>query len=127
MLALPRAASSLRAGATALKAGWKREEKGRTRLLQHALQSINRQIDRHPERFEHVRPAAARGDAAVAVLGQFGPRPRGDEHDRGGNVEQPELVAARAADIEQRPNAGWRGKGLRVTKEGLGKCSDFLR
>ena len=52
--------------------------------------------------FEHVGGAAFRGDAAIAVLGDFGSGSGGDQCGAGGDVEGAEAIAAGSAGIEER-------------------------
>ena len=70
-------------------------------FLEHRGKLVRREIRRDAERTEHVGPAAARGDAAIAVLHHAQAGTGRNKHDRGRNVEQPEFVAARAADVDE--------------------------
>ncbi len=56
-------------------------------------------LDLRAERLQHIGRAAARADAAVAVLGDGQAARRGDEPGRGRHVDQPRPVAASAAAI----------------------------
>ena len=106
--------------------GRRKEEAEPVRL--HAAPEVGgREVDADAERFEHVGPAAFAGDGAVAVLHHARAAGGEEEHDGGGDVEEFELVAAGAADIEHRPREA-RGIEPRIDgqrKQRLGKGGDL--
>ena len=77
-----------------------REQEGPARLVEAALDRLQRRVDAHPELLEHVGAAAAAAHRAVAVFGHghaaAGDHQRGD----GGDVEGPGAVAARPAGVD---------------------------
>ena len=62
---------------------------------------FRRQIDLHPQRFEHVGAPAQTRRRAIAVLGDFAPRARHHERRRRGDVVGVLPVPARAARVYQ--------------------------
>ena len=74
----------------------------------HSSQPLGRQVDLHPKRFEHIGAAAARSDAAIAMLHHGDAAGREDEHDRRGNIEEIEPVSAGPADIDHRSRQFFR-------------------
>ena len=76
-----------------------REQEAEAGLVEQRRAPLRRKVDLRAERFEHVGRAAARADAAVAVLGDRQSAGRRDEGRRGRDVDQPRAVAAGAAAI----------------------------
>ena len=82
-------------------------------------------LRRDAEGVEDVRRARARGDGAVAVLGDARPRARRDEGRGGRNVEGSRGVAAGAAGIDRR-EAVRQGHAYRPVVEGRGESRHLL-
>jgi hypothetical protein len=76
-----------------------REQEAEAGLVEQLRALVGAQLDLRAERFEHVGRAAARADAAVAVLGDRQAAGGGDEGGRGRDVDQARAVAAGAAAI----------------------------
>ena len=76
-----------------------REQEAEAGLVEQSARVFGGDVDLRAERFEHVGRAAARADAAVAVLGDRQPAGRGDERRRGRDVDQARAVAAGPAAI----------------------------
>jgi hypothetical protein len=104
----------------------RREEKAGAADLEHFALLLRGCLDLDAKRLENIRAPTARSDTAVAVLDHPRTGSRGNEHDRGGNIEKPELVAASAADVEDttdsRRNIKWNSgaKKLRGESPDLG-------
>ena len=59
------------------------------------------------------------------MLDHPGPGSRGNEHHRGGNIEEPEFVAAGAADVEDTADSRRNIEGNRGAKELRGKSPNL--
>ncbi len=86
----------------------RREQKSHARLLDASAQNVRRQIDPDTELLQHIRAAAARGDAAVPVLHHRRAARREDENAGRRDIEKIHAVAARPAHIEHRPREARR-------------------
>ena len=94
-----------------------------------------RKVNDNPERFQHVRAAAAAGDRPVPVLRHADSACRGHQRDRRGHVECAVAVAAGSARVKQRlvtPQGLRAGSRLpqpfgRVRAHDLGESHQFLR
>ena len=85
------------------------EDEAEAERFHAASQRLGREIDLHAEIFEDIGAAALRGDRAVAVFHHDCAAGGEDEHARRRNVEEFHAIAARAADIDDRP-----GKPLKI-------------
>ena len=85
-----------------------RENETNAKALKAFLQLDRGQFDLNAESFEHIGAAAARRDAAIAVLHDGRPACSEDEHDRGGDIEKIEAIATRAAHIQHRARQVFR-------------------
>ena len=75
------------------------EEEAEAGLVEQRPRLCGRKVDPRADGFEHVGGAAARADAAIAVLGDRQPAGHGDERSRSRHVDQPRSVPAGAAAI----------------------------
>ena len=78
--------------------------------------TVERDVDRHAERFEHVGAAALRGEGAVAVLGDPHAGSRREQRGRRGDVECADRAAAGAAGVHELVRALCREVNHRAAK-----------
>ena len=79
----------------------RREEEDEAGLAQAFDGQFGRELDGHAESLEHVGSAAARGDCAVAVLGDVGSGGCGHQRGAAGDVEGLRTAAAGADAVDQ--------------------------
>ena len=75
------------------------EQEAKAGLVEQFARLVRRGLDLRSERLDHVGRAAARADAAIAMLGDRQPTGGGDKRRGGGDVDEAGTVAARAAAI----------------------------
>ena len=105
----------------------RREQEDGASFTEHVLQKRDGKIDRNTEGLENVGSAAFRGDPAVAVFDQPGTRAGRDKHDRGRDIEEPELVASRSAHVDHRAQIRWHIEGNGTAENGVGQRHNFGR
>ena len=70
----------------------------------HAAAEVGgREVEADAERLQHISPTAFAGDGAVPVLHHARAAGGEEKHDGRGDIEEFQLVPARAADIQHRP------------------------
>ena len=77
----------------------RREQEADSDLVERLARSLRRHVELRAELLEHVGRSAARGDRAIAVLGDGQARRGGGEGDGGGDVDRGRAVAAGAAAV----------------------------
>ncbi len=114
-------ASSRRTGATCRIAGVveRGEHEDDPRLLQHRRLLLRRQIQPYPQRLQHVRAPALRGEASVAVLRHPHPRARRQQRGRGGDVEGGQRAPAGAAGVHHLLGPARAGTGTMARRSAL--------
>ena len=98
----------------------RRKHESHASLLDAAPEFIRRQINPHPQRLQHIRPATLRGDATVAVLHHDRARGRRYKHRGRRNIEQIQFIAACPAHIQGRPGQ------IKLTQAGINRVTQKL-
>ena len=124
-LKIVRVPSSTRVGPTFFIAGWcaGANMKPMPASSMQRATLLRRELDLDAERTQHVRRARARGERAVAVLGDRNAGARHDEGRAGRDVVGARRIAAGADHVDR---VGGRGDAQHLLAHGGDRAGDFL-